>query len=85
MNNDLKLKTAFAFALGIDISKITEELEYNSIPEWDSVGHMSLITGIEENFSLSLESDDIINLSSFAKAKEILESKGVVFNDEILL
>lgn len=52
-----------------------EKLEYQGIDEWDSVGHMGLISAIEECFDIMMETDDIIDLSSFAQGKEILATK----------
>ncbi len=66
------LKTAFADALGIEKEMITDELTYNTIDEWDSVAHMTLIGEIEDVFDIMLDTDDIINMSSFTKAKEII-------------
>ena len=47
-------------------------LEYNQIPEWDSIGHMTLISGLEESFKITIDTDDIIDFSSYEKGKEIL-------------
>lgn len=49
------------------------ELKYQAIKAWDSVGHMGLIAAIEEAFDIMMDTEDIIELSSFAKGKEILE------------
>ena len=67
-----KLKEAFKEALGIDKEIINDNLKYNEIEEWDSVAHMSLIGEIEDKFDIMLDTDDIIDMSSFAKAKEIV-------------
>ena len=48
-------------------------LKYNDIPEWDSIGHMTLIAALEENYNISIETDDIVDFSSFNKGKEILK------------
>lgn len=72
-----RLKKVFATSLGIDESLVTDELKYNSIPEWDSVAHMSLVAAIEDEFDIMLDTDDIIDMSSFKKAKEILAKYGV--------
>jgi acyl carrier protein len=53
------------------------ELRYQDIPEWDSVGHMSLITAIEEAFDIMLESEDIIDFSSWCKGIDILKKYNV--------
>lgn len=53
-------------------------LRYQSIPAWDSVGHMALIAALEGTFSIELDIDDIIDFSSFEKGKEILSKYSVV-------
>jgi len=79
MSNSQKLKTIFAQSLNIDESRITDELAYNSIPEWDSIAHMALVAEIDNQFDIMLDTDDVLDLSSFAKAKEILQKYGVQF------
>lgn len=54
-------------------------LKYQGIPEWDSVGHMQLVAAIEEAFDIMLETDDIIDLSSYEVGKEILKKYDVEF------
>ncbi len=53
--------------------KLKDNLEYDSIPEWDSVGHMTMVAALEEEFDIVLEMDDIIDFSSFNYGKEILK------------
>jgi len=79
MNNTEKLKNVFAQALGVDKTEITDELQYNSIEEWDSVAHMSLIAELEDSFDIMLDTDDIIDMSSPAKARAILLKYDVEF------
>ncbi len=79
MNNKEKLVKVFADSLVVNEEIITDELQYNSIPEWDSVAHMSLVTEIEEAFDIMLDTDDIIDMSSPAKAREILQKYDVEF------
>ncbi|MCR4817529.1 MAG: acyl carrier protein [Fretibacterium sp.] len=52
-------------------------LEYQAIEEWDSVGHMELISNIENAFDISLETEDIVDLSSYEKGIEILKKYGI--------
>ena len=72
MTNLEKYKNAFVEGLEIDIDQVTEDLEYQGIPEWDSVGHMGLVACIEDAFDIMMDTDDIIDLSSFKKGIEIL-------------
>lgn len=77
--NDQKLKQVFSESLNIDISKVEDDLEYNSIPEWDSIAHMILVADIEDSFDIMLDTDEIIDMSSFSKAKEILGKHNIDF------
>ncbi|MGE6450810.1 acyl carrier protein [Shewanella baltica] len=70
--NNKKLIEVFATALAIDAERINAELTYNSIPEWDSTSHMILIAEIETQFDVMLDTDDIIEMNSVAKAESIL-------------
>ncbi len=79
MNNKEKYDQAFIESFSIDKSKLGDNLEYNSIPEWDSVGHMGLIAGLEEVFDIMMEMDDIIDFSSYKKGFELIAKYGVEF------
>lgn len=79
MDNNQKLIHAFQEALVLNSSVIVESLTYQSVPEWDSISHMVLISQLEEDFGISLETDDVIDISSFAKSKEILSKHGIIF------
>ena len=56
-------------------SESVEELEYQGIDNWDSVGHMALIAALEDAFDIMMETDDIIDFNSFKKGIEILSTK----------
>ena len=73
MSNLDKYKKVFIDSLSIDEKKLQGNLKFNEIPEWDSIGHMTLISGLEEAFKISMETDDVIDFSSFSKGKEILK------------
>ncbi|UFI05710.1 acyl carrier protein [Roseibium aggregatum] len=55
----------------------TAEMVFSQTPGWDSLAHMRLVAEIEEKFDIMLDLDDIIDMSSFAKAQEILKKYGV--------
>ena len=77
MENLNLYKEAFVESFEIDI-KIVEKLEYQSIEQWDSVGHMVLMSALEEKFDIMLEMDDIIDFSGFERGKEILSKYDVI-------
>jgi acyl carrier protein len=76
-DNAKRYNQAFVKVLSISEDKLTNDLEYNSVPEWDSLGHMSLMAQLESVFGISMETDDIINFSTFGKGKEILKKYNI--------
>lgn len=76
MTNIEKYNSAFVQALNLKEEQLPE-LVYQSVKEWDSVGHMTLIAMIEDAFGIMMDTDDIIDLSSYEKGKEILSKYGV--------
>lgn len=80
MTNLEKYNNAF-----IESFEITEDqlagLKYQDIEAWDSVGHMGLIAALEDAFDIMMDTDDIIDFSSYEKGKEILakDNYGVEF------
>lgn len=78
MNNYETYVNAFVTTFEVEAGE-AEGLKYQSIPAWDSVGHMSLIAALEEAFDIMMDTDDIIDLSSFEKGKEIMAKYDVEF------
>jgi|TARA_B110000971_G_scaffold186114_1_gene194680 acyl carrier protein len=73
MDNKKKYQKIFIESLSIDSSKFNENIEYNSIEEWDSIGHMTLMSGLEDAFEITIETDDIVDFESYKKGIEILK------------
>tara|TARA_B100001057_G_scaffold309601_1_gene309612 strand:+ start:16436 stop:16678 length:243 start_codon:yes stop_codon:yes gene_type:complete len=73
MNDKALYKEIFKKSLNISDDKLSDGLKYNEIEEWDSIGHMSLMSALEEEYKISFETDDIIDFSSFKKGIEILK------------
>ncbi len=73
MDNKKKYQKIFIESLSIKESSFNEDIKYNEIPEWDSIGHMTLMSGLEEGFKIAMETDDIVDFSSYKKGIEILQ------------
>lgn len=76
MTNLEKYQHAFVTALEVQAGE-TSTLVYGQSKAWDSVGHMTLVAALEDAFDIMMEMDDIIDLSSFEKGKEILRKYDV--------
>ncbi len=66
--------------------KVTKEelpgLKYQGIKQWDSIGHMDLVSSLEEIFDISLSGLDVMDFSSYEAGKAILAKYGVELEEE---
>lgn len=76
MSNLEKYNQAFCETLQIDETKLNG-LEYQGVELWDSVGHMTLMAALEDAFDIMMDTDDIVDFSSYEKGKEILKKYDV--------
>ena len=67
-----RVSKVFAETINLDASEGSDRLLYNEVEGWDSVGHMMLVAGLEQEFDCMLDMDDILEMSSFAKAVQIM-------------
>ena len=72
MTNLDRLRAAFRTALGLPEELDVDRLEYRGIEQWDSLAHLTLVAEIEDAFDVMIDTDEVIDLSSFDKAVEIL-------------
>lgn len=75
--NEDKLKQAFANAFAVPLDPAIEHMAYGEVACWDSTAHMVLIAEIETAFEILLTTDDVIDLSSYHKARQIIAKYGV--------
>ena len=74
MNNLQKLNDAFVSSFGVDELHVSGLSKCNN-DNWDSVGHMTLITYLEDNFDIIIDSEDIMDFTSYQETKTILAEK----------
>jgi acyl carrier protein len=80
MHSQQNLQEVIAKAFGIVPNDVTNELEYQSIPEWDSVSHLVLVTELEAAYGIIIDMEDVLTMGSVAKVRELLKK----YNIEIL-
>ena len=74
---DEQVKQIIANVLNVDLNVITAELSSGDIPEWDSVGHMSLIAEIEE-LGIEFPLEDLFDLNS---VRALIDEVNKIKND----
>lgn len=72
-----KLRRCFIETFELEPDLDVEGLQYQGIAGWDSVGHMQLIAALETTFDIMIDTQDVLDMNSFQKAKEILRKHGV--------
>lgn len=73
MTNKEKYVKAFVSAMELKEDQVKEGLSYQGVENWDSVGHMGLVAELEETFDIMMDTDDIIDFSSYEKGIEIMK------------
>ena len=59
-----KLQEVIASTLNIDKDSVTEDLAVGSIPQWDSMGNLAIISAVEEAFGIEFPMEDLFDLNS---------------------
>jgi acyl carrier protein len=78
MSNKTKYLKVVSRAFNVEI-ELVEDLNYQDVRAWDSVGHMALAGDLEDTFEIEMDIEDIIDFSSIKKGYEILSKYGVEF------
>jgi acyl carrier protein len=77
MPNKQKYDEIFIEVFEVTSDQLNENLEYQSIEPWDSVGHMALIAALEDEFDIMMEMDDIIDFGTYLTGIETMKKYGV--------
>lgn len=77
MSNKEKYDKVFIECFGLNPDQLGDKLAYRSVQAWDSAGHMGMIAALEDAFDIMLETDDIIEFSSYLVGMDILRKYGV--------
>ncbi|MET3877969.1 MULTISPECIES: acyl carrier protein [Chitinophaga] len=77
MSISQQFNEAVSKALSVPADMVTDELEYQSIPEWDSMTHLVLVAGLETTFGIAIDMDDVLEMGSIGKIKTLLKKYNV--------
>jgi acyl carrier protein len=70
-----RMKEIFSTLFGVSPELVNQDSSQDSIPNWDSLQQLNLVTSIEQEFGIVLGDDDIVDLLSFGLAVNIVEKK----------
>ena len=72
MENIEKYNEAFVHVFGAQTTNLNDNYGKDTVEEWDSVHQLSLMAELEEAFDIMFDPEDIMEMTSYAKGKEIL-------------
>ena len=78
MTNKEKYNQVFIESFSVTADQLNESLVYQSVQQWDSIGHMGMVAALEDAFDIMFETDDIIDFGSYLKGIDILAKYDVV-------
>ncbi len=73
--NENKINDILKRVLRVSTEDLKKDLGINDVENWDSLTHMTLIVDIENELNIELTGDEIAEMTSFSKIREILNSK----------
>jgi acyl carrier protein len=81
--DESRFKSTIVSLLGIQEEQYRPDLKMEDVPSWDSVGHLSLIFGLEEAFGVKFEMERILQLDSLEKIRAELAQEGAHGRDRV--
>ncbi len=72
MTNLEKLNKIFCEVFTVEESALNSDFDKCNVEGWDSVHQLSLTSLVEDEFDIMLDAEDILEFTSYNKAKTIL-------------
>lgn len=72
MTNIEKYNQAFIEVFGVEESALGSNFNKDCVDGWDSVHQLNIIALLEELFDIMLDPEDIMELTSYEKGKELM-------------
>ena len=74
-----KYNSVFAKAFNIDTAVLNDDFNSKSVEKWDSITQLALVTAMEDEFDIMMDTEDILGFNSYAGGKDIVSKYGVNF------
>lgn len=78
----LKYIKVFSESLSLPPSSEVNSISISNCSTWDSVGHLHLVSQIEDTFQIILETSDILNFKSFTDGINILKKHSIINQED---
>ena len=71
-----RLAAIFEKVFSVEVAEFSPDLTPEDVLRWDSLGHMTLVMDLEDEFEVHFEVDEITEMTSVGKIIEMLQAKG---------
>ena len=61
--------------LGVPRQVVTDDLQFQSIPEWDSLRHVDLMLALEAQLDVEIDADQMVELSSVSAIRSFVATR----------
>ena len=75
INVDEKIKEIIATVFDIEPDMINTDSNVDTVEAWDSVNHMHLVVALEEEFGITFEDEEAVELMSFELISSYIKEK----------
>ena len=73
-----RLDDAFRLGLGLPPDADPADAAYGRTEGWDSVGHMELVVAIESAFGISMDADEVFEMTDYASVLRLLHDRHAI-------
>jgi acyl carrier protein len=64
MNIEKKVKEIVSKVCEIDTTEVNDDSSIGKYPQWDSVGHLAILSEVEETFNINFEAEDMMDIEN---------------------
>ena len=72
---DQRIAEAFSAVFQLSPEQVTDALSPQDVAGWDSLGHMRLVTQLQELFGVEFEVDEVMRMENVAEIKKVLAAR----------
>ena len=73
--SELALRRVVSEVFSVPVEDVTDDMSPDSIDDWDSLSHLRLVTALEEAFHVKFETAEIMDMTTVAAVRDIVERK----------
>ncbi|MDR0560042.1 MAG: acyl carrier protein [Prevotellaceae bacterium] len=75
VDSEIKEKIIAVFQRVFETVEIEETVSQQNFPKWDSLNHLNLVVELEDEFDVSFEPEEIVELKNLQIIKDVIINK----------